>query len=103
MNDLFGGVEDTGELHRLFFALWPDTATRHRIAETVSWMKQQGVPRARWSNASFYHLTLEFLGDWPTLPDHVVRRACAAAGDVDAARFDLALDAAGSFNAPTTP
>ena len=75
---------------RLFFALWPDDATRDALNRTGKWLHQHwGGRRMR---AETVHITLAFLGETPAerLDDLV---ACADSVDTDA--YDLVLDQAG--------
>ena len=93
------GFDDapTGELHRLFFALWPDDALRPRIAETAAWAVSEHAPGGRALKPDKYHVTLQFLGDFRPLPPSLVESAKAAASAVRSPAFDLSLDEVGSF------
>lgn len=93
----------TGDSHRLFFALWPDEATRARMAEAAAALKAQQRPSGRWIKPHRYHLTLQFLGDHPALPEALARQACVAADTVSTPAFDLTLDHAGSFRNRSIP
>jgi 2'-5' RNA ligase len=75
---------------RLFFALWPDDATRDALNRTGKWLHQHwGGRRMR---ADTLHITLAFLGSTPA--DQLdVLAACADAVKTDA--FELVLDQAG--------
>ncbi|MEW6591453.1 MAG: RNA 2',3'-cyclic phosphodiesterase [Pseudomonadota bacterium] len=75
---------------RLFFALWPDDATRDALNRTGKWLHQHwGGRRMR---ADTLHITLAFLGATPV--DRLdVLIACADA--VQAEPYDLLLDQAG--------
>lgn len=86
-----------GELHRLFFALWPDADTRARMRERAQALEIAQPSGGRMIGAHRYHLTLQFLGDFDPLPQSLAERAGAAAATVQAAAFDLNLDRAGSF------
>lgn len=98
----FGDV-DPGELHRLFFALWPHDAVRDGIAAAAAALRQAHAPRGRWINPGRYHLTLQFLGDSDRLREDVAAAAMRAAASVQARPFDLVLDAAGSFRNRNVP
>ena len=81
---------------RLFFALWPDDATRDALNRTGKWLHQHwGGRRMR---AETVHITLAFLGETPAerLDDLV---ACAdsvgTVGTVGTDAYDLVLDQAG--------
>lgn len=86
-----------GELHRLFFALWPDAGARAAMRERALALESAQRPGGRPIGAHRYHLTLQFLGDFDQLPQSLAERAAAAAATVRAAAFDLVLDRAGSF------
>lgn len=75
---------------RLFFALWPDDATRTALNHTGKWLHQHwGGRRMR---ANTLHITLAFLGSTPV--DQLdVLFACADAVQTEA--FKLILDQAG--------
>jgi len=77
-----------GPTRRLFFALWPDDATRRRIAALAREIAPQPVPAAN------LHLTLAFLG-----PRTAAELDClqAAAGEVRAEPFELELDFLGGW------
>ncbi len=91
------------EIHSLFFALWPDDATRARIAAAVETLRAGVVPQGRWIKPSRYHLTLQFLGEHAAAPDELIERAGRAAACVDVAVFNLDLDIAGSFGSTRIP
>jgi 2'-5' RNA ligase len=54
----------TGELHRLFFALWPDDALRVRIADVAAKAITAHASGGRSLKPDRYHVTLQFLGDF---------------------------------------
>jgi 2'-5' RNA ligase len=85
------------ELHRLFFALWPDEVLRQRIAEASTALLATPAIRGRRSPPRRYHLTLQFLGDFAGLREAPIDAAIAAAGCVQVPAFDLALEQAASF------
>jgi RNA 2',3'-cyclic 3'-phosphodiesterase len=101
--ELFGHTAHT-ETHRLFFALMPDAATRHDINHAAALVQQQhpGL-RARWVKPERFHATLNFLGDFPAMPDQVVERAMAAAHHLYAEPFAWTLDYAASFRGREPP
>lgn len=75
---------------RLFFALWPDDATRDALNRTGKWLHQHwGGRRMR---AETVHITLAFLGETPAarLDDLV-----ACADSVETGAYELILDQAG--------
>lgn len=90
-------------VHRLFFALWPEDATRTGIAAAAAHLKANHAPAGRWIGAHRYHLTLQFLGDFIELPPSLGDRAREAAAEVDSPAFTLALDRAGSFRNQAIP
>lgn len=74
---------------RLFFALWPDDATRAALAGAAAQLNlRDGRPTLR----ADLHLTLAFLGE---LPDTGVAELCAMAAALRAPGFDLTVSAAG--------
>ena len=75
---------------RLFFALWPDDATRDALYRAGKWLHQHWGGRLM--RADTLHITLAFLGSTPTEQlDTLI--ACADSVQTDA--FDLFLDQAG--------
>jgi 2'-5' RNA ligase len=83
--------------HKLFFALWPDEATRARIADAVDAFVRTAAPRGRRVKTERLHMTLPFLGEFAELPPALVAAACAAAAQVRTGSFDCVLDRFGSF------
>jgi len=77
---------------RLFFALWPDPATRAVIGAVAQDVAAEAGGRA--VNASNIHLTLAFLGDQPATSLPMLRALAAA---VELVPFQLALDDIGCF------
>lgn len=98
-----GGAAKPAGVHRLFFALMPDEATRERLRRAAMQLKASHAPRGRWINPQRYHLTLQFLGDFDVLPPPLVAQAIAAASGVRVAPFSLVLDRAGSFRNRSIP
>lgn len=88
---------------RLFFALWPDEATRARMQAAAQALKLAYGPRGRWTSPQRYHLTLQFLGDFEQLPPALACDARAAAAAVESPAFELLLDRAGSFRNRSIP
>lgn len=78
----------TPPARRLFFALWPDDATRDALASLQ--MRVNGR-RMRRENL---HLTLAFLGEQP---DAVVATLTGILNDLPGARLSLELDRLGYF------
>lgn len=78
------------ETLRLFFALWPDPATRERLAEwTRAILRASGGRPMRPANL---HLTLAFLGSTPAA---ALPAITAAAGKVAPRAFTLRIDEPG--------
>lgn len=78
---------------RCFVALWPDDATRERLA-AVAREQQRRFPRARAMRADNLHLTLAFIGELDEA------RAAKVAAALEALSFDSfgwTLDAVGAF------
>ncbi len=75
---------------RLFFALWPDDATRDALNRTGKWLHQHwGGRRMR---ADTLHITLAFLGSTPA---EQLGRLATCADAVKTKAFELILDQAG--------
>jgi 2'-5' RNA ligase len=75
---------------RLFFALWPDDATRDALYRTGKWLHKHWGGRLM--RADTLHITLAFLGSTPAEKlDALI--ACADTVQTDA--FELILDQAG--------
>lgn len=92
------------ETHRLFFALMPDAAVRRQINGAAAAVQQQHPSlRARWVRPERFHATLNFLGDFPAVPDEVIEKAMAAAGGMHAAAFAWTLDYVASFRGREPP
>lgn len=92
------------ETHRLFFALMPDAAMRHAINHVAALVQQQHPElRARWVRPERFHATVNFLGDFPVMPDAAVEQAMAAAHDMRAAPFVWTLDIVASFRGREPP
>jgi RNA 2',3'-cyclic 3'-phosphodiesterase len=97
------GSVPQGEMHRLFFAVWPDSAIRAQIAAATQVLKQYPHHRGRWLKPDRYHITLHFLGDFSRMPDALATRACDIAAGVAGRAFALSLDRAGSFRNHSIP
>ncbi|UJB20966.1 MULTISPECIES: RNA 2',3'-cyclic phosphodiesterase [Lysobacter] len=103
-NSLFGAEPPpTADIHRLFFALLPDEATRERMAAVAAEVRAQHDAGGRLIGAHRYHLTLQFLGDAHQFQADRAAAAQQAAADIVAAAFDLPLDRAGSFRNRSIP
>lgn len=74
---------------RLFFALWPDDATRDALASAAALLNlRDGRPAQR----ADLHMTLAFLGE---VPEARVAALCAMAGGLRVSSFELGISAAG--------
>lgn len=80
---------------RIFFALWPDTATRERLASIAARMPLQ-APASRVPQYNL-HLTLHFIGN---VDARVADDMCRRARIVEAGAFDLEIDRSGHFGGP---
>jgi RNA 2',3'-cyclic 3'-phosphodiesterase len=76
----------------VFFALWPDVATRGRIAQHSGELVARAGGRA--IDTAALHLTLVFIGSVPT---QSLAAISAAAASVSAPRFTLSLDRLGAW------
>ena len=73
--------------HRLFFALWPDDATRGRIVDATA--RQVRAAAGRTTPRENLHVTLAFLGG---VPESRLAPLADAAGQIASLSFDLVLD-----------
>ncbi|HEY4583632.1 MAG TPA: RNA 2',3'-cyclic phosphodiesterase [Lysobacter sp.] len=89
--------DDSGAAHRLFFALWPGDGVRASLASAVEASDLLRDAGRRVAPAK-YHITLHFLGGWPTLPADMLDRARAAAEASRCAPFHLVVEHAGGFH-----
>jgi 2'-5' RNA ligase len=94
----FGGFEPPQPTDRLFFAVFPDTATAARIAGIAQVLRSQHGLRGKPLHTDRFHVTLHHLGDYAGLPGDLVARAEQAAMRVDLPAFDVAFDSASSFS-----
>jgi 2'-5' RNA ligase len=88
-------VPDKEPKHRIFFALWPDEATRQAIAKVVKPHlldhPAKKVPQHNW------HLTLAFLGN---IAQSQYDCALAQAAQVQGESFELVFDTFGFWSRP---
>lgn len=82
----------------------PDAALRDEFSHAARIVQQQhsGL-RARWVRPERFHATLNFLGDYPAVPDEVLETALAVAQRVQAEPFTWTLDYAASFRGHEPP
>lgn len=103
-DSLFGAAPPAStDVHRLFFALLPDEATRRTMEGTATDIHTRHDGGGRLIGAHRYHLTLQFLGDAHEFQAERAQAAQAAAADVVAGAFELRLDRAGSFRNRSIP
>ncbi|WP_426689650.1 2'-5' RNA ligase family protein [Rhodanobacter ginsengiterrae] len=104
-SDLFGATAGRpAAVHRLFFALLPDAATRAWLAQAAQSVRAaHPALRARWVAPQRYHATLHFLGEHSSLRQDVVAAAVAAADRLAAEPFEWVLNEAASFHASQPP
>lgn len=88
--------KNNDRIHRIFFALWPDDATRKQIVESF---KQLSLDKKQGRIVSFdnLHITLHFIGNVNQQKLDCLHRAAQV---VKADSFDLELDHYGYFNKP---
>lgn len=91
------GPSAAREASRLFFALWPDDATRAALAAGAAAFRARAVLDGRPVAASRLHLTLVFLGATGGIDDPLEAAARRAGDTVRAAPFELAIDTGGGF------
>jgi 2'-5' RNA ligase len=72
-------------------------ATRVALAATAQAVRLRQHPAGRWNAPSRFHITLQFLGGYPVVPDDIVARATKAAGEVATEPFSMRIDRASSF------
>jgi 2'-5' RNA ligase len=97
------GTDALVRTHRLFFALFPDEAARHAIAEVAEELQSKHIVRGRRIDPSRYHMTLNFLGHDAELRQDMVDCAKAAAMKVKLPAFVLSLDHIASFHGRKPP
>lgn len=91
------------EIDRLFFALWPDEATRSELGSAANHLRQKLRPLGRWIGTHRYHLTLHFLDDYPVFPEVLAQRAATVAATVRSPKFTLNVNHASSFGNRSIP
>jgi 2'-5' RNA ligase len=85
------------QIHRLFFALLPDATTRALIAAAADAARAAHGFRGAGVEVSRYHMTLQFLGDFPAAPRVEIDRAKTAAASLRNEPLEFALDRITSF------
>lgn len=99
--DLLGGAP--AELHRLFFALFPDDEVRERCRRVAADVEAGRPFRGRRNDPSRYHATLNFLGDHAGLRQDMVEGALTAAATVTSKAFVWRLDQVTGFQGGNPP
>ncbi len=99
--DLLGGAP--AELHRLFFALFPDDDVRERCRRVAADVEAGRAFRGRRNDPSRYHATLNFLGDHAALRQGLIDDALGAAASIRAAPFVWTLDHVTGFPGANPP
>lgn len=87
----------SGEVHRLFLALWPEAPVREAVRATVARLQDDHAPGGRALDPARYHLTLQFFGDFDVLPERLVEDVRQAASQAKVPRFVLPLERTGRF------
>jgi 2'-5' RNA ligase len=82
---------------RVFFALWPDEATRMELWRAAQLVPPGDAARAYKVRTERYHLTLSFLG---MIEQRQIDAALLAAAQVQVRPFRLQLDTVGHFEGP---
>ncbi|MCB1573199.1 MAG: 2'-5' RNA ligase family protein [Dokdonella sp.] len=87
-------------MHSYFFALFPDAATRDRIAGAAASVQQRCRLRGRPVDPARLHLTLHFIGRFAAAQADLEARAQAVGAAMTAAPVAFVLDHATSFARP---
>ncbi len=85
------------QIHRLFFALLPDTVARTSIVAAAEQARAAQGFRGTGIDISRYHMTLQFLGDFPAVPHAEIERAKSAAASLKSEQVEFVLDHILSF------
>ncbi|MDN3922069.1 2'-5' RNA ligase family protein [Roseateles violae] len=83
--------------HRLFFALYPETAQALPIAALASRLKLQLGLKGRPHDLARFHVTLHHLGDFVGMPEELCQRAERAAATLRQSPIALRFDQLLSF------
>jgi 2'-5' RNA ligase len=92
------GFESKPKTDRLFFGIFPDGSTASRIAMLAEGLRAEENLRGRPLATDRFHITLNHLGDFPELPQDVIRAASQAAAAMAMAPFEVTFDRAASFS-----
>jgi 2'-5' RNA ligase len=79
---------------RLFFALWPDAALRHRL---LHWQTAHLPADVRWQHRADLHMTLHFLG---SVTSDMTGRLVELGAALEPQAFDLTIDRIGHWPGP---
>lgn len=92
---------ETGQRHRLFFALLPDDEARTAIAKLARLLKNVHQSYAELIKPENLHVSMFYIDAWRGhAPDDLLARADAAGAAVRAAPFQLAFNQTGTFANP---
>jgi len=87
--------------HNYFFALSPDAEVRKQLGQVADNLKANDSLNGSWVASERYHLTLHHLGQFPEAYPDLVKRALAAANNIQTEAFNIKLDHFMSFDSKT--
>jgi 2'-5' RNA ligase len=97
-SDLIGIAPSTsGEMHALFFALFPDANARKALDDVAAMLESKHRASGRGIKPHRRHMTLHFIDQYSLRPDDVIERLKRVGREVVARAFDMQLDVVGSF------
>ncbi len=87
------------EMHRLFLALFPDAQTAAHIGQLAQQVRDKHGMRGKPRPTDHFHVTLHFCGDFPQVPEALVRAISMAAAKTAATMppFEVSFDRVKSF------
>ncbi|WP_170156907.1 2'-5' RNA ligase family protein [Roseimicrobium gellanilyticum] len=90
-------------INRLFLAFIPSLSTIDLISELAVALRQQYGLKAQPRPSTHFHITLQWLGDFPEVPDALVSGATKACATLarQTAPFEIHLDRVLSFRKPS--
>jgi len=95
---LLAGVEaPPSTVDALFFALQPAPAALAQVVAVAARLRKRARPRLHLIAPPRLHVSLHGLGRYASVPEDIVRRACAVAARISATPFTLALDRVETF------
>ncbi len=98
---LFGIGANSQFEHNYFFALSPDADVRKQLSQVANDLKTSDSLNGSWIASERYHLTLHHLGQFPEVHPDLVKRALAAANNIQMPAFNIKLDHFMSFDSKT--